>query len=266
MTQTHSIESLAERAPHVPVATLERLALRVPAACGTEPSPATSPDHYRFVDTLRLLDTAYASGYQIERAFQRGGSQHATHWLTLRRADAQVTRPELGGLRPTVTLRNSHTGQRSAQLLAGLFRLVCSNGLAVPIPGHGWATRYLHHGKPADWLYQQWQVMADASAAAIDRAAAWSQIQVPAEAAVQLAAEVAAVRFPNEPDISAVRYPQWLLRARRQADGGTDLFTRINVVQEHAVANLRDGDRLERVNREIWEIGQRWAVVLGGAQ
>lgn len=98
-----------------------------PSVFATEPSPKMS-DKYTFVPTMEILQNFEQEGWNIASARQLGQGTYAQHEVRLRNgAFANV-----GDSLIEAVIRNSHNGLSSFSVSAGLFRLVCSNGLTVP--------------------------------------------------------------------------------------------------------------------------------------
>ena len=98
-----------------------------PSVFATEPSPKMS-DKYTFVPTMEILQNFEQEGWNIASARQLGQGNYAQHEVRLRNgAFANV-----GDSLIEAVIRNSHNGLSSFSVSAGLFRLVCSNGLTVP--------------------------------------------------------------------------------------------------------------------------------------
>lgn len=87
---------------------------------------------FQHISTANLLDGMRKEGFGLTEVRQ-GGSKDVNkrgftkHLLRFRRTDQQLVNDTV----PEVILINAHDGTSSYQLMAGLFRLVCSNGLIV---------------------------------------------------------------------------------------------------------------------------------------
>jgi hypothetical protein len=108
--------------------------MSIPNLTTTAPSPRVSPK-YGFISTQETLQPFLEAGYTISQAMtvrtRRSRAEmapYAKHLVRLR--PTQIT-PLQGDVVPEVVLINSHDGTSAFKLLAGLFRLVCSNGLIV---------------------------------------------------------------------------------------------------------------------------------------
>src|SRR3990167_8074202 len=93
-------------------------------------------DRYQFIPTARVLDQLATEGFfpvmaseQRVRLDSRRGFQK--HMLRLRRAQDITSGLTLGQEIPEIVLLNSHDRSSAYQIHAGLFRLICSNGMVV---------------------------------------------------------------------------------------------------------------------------------------
>ena len=244
-----------------------------PSIFATQPWDRMS-DKYAFVPTIDVIERLRKEGFLPFRAFQsrtriEGKQNFTKHVIRLRHVD---TKPMVGGLFPEVLLLNSHDGGCAYQLHAGLFRLVCSNGMVV-----------------ADSTFERLSIRhsGDCWMEAVEGAMAISQ-EVPriqeqvgqfqaidltpdeqgvfAEAALQL-------RYPDKAPITA----QDLLAPRRYEDNKGDLFTTLNRVQEsltkggvrgRSLGQLRRRtttrpikgiDQDMKLNKALWSLTERMA-------
>lgn len=86
-------------------------------------------DRYTWIPTITILDNLQREGFEPFFACQtrvrdQSRREHTKHMLRLRRA-GQLTGQQV----PEIILLNSHDGSSSYQMLPGLFRGVCTNGL-----------------------------------------------------------------------------------------------------------------------------------------
>jgi hypothetical protein len=89
---------------------------------------------YTYIPTSEVITGLMAQGFQPFKAAQsrsriEGKSEFTKHMLRFRHADSLATAsPEAI---PEVILVNSHDGTSAYKLFAGIFRMVCTNGLIV---------------------------------------------------------------------------------------------------------------------------------------
>ncbi|MDO9126484.1 MAG: adenylosuccinate synthetase, partial [Parvibaculum sp.] len=86
-------------------------------------------DRYRYIPTGAVLSELRKEGFQPfmvcqTRVRDEGKREHTKHMVRLRHAD-QINGAEAN----EIILLNSHDGTSSYQMLAGMFRFVCKNGL-----------------------------------------------------------------------------------------------------------------------------------------
>lgn len=105
----------------------------IPNLTTTVPSPFVSPK-YGFISTQETLQPFFDAGYTISNAMTvrpRSRPLMAAYRKHLIRLRPSHVTPLQGDVVPEVVLINSHDGTSAFKLLAGLFRLVCSNGLIL---------------------------------------------------------------------------------------------------------------------------------------
>jgi len=108
--------------------TNDELMVHVPSVFGTDKHESRS-DRYTYIPTITVLDSLKQEGFQPFFACQtrvrdHSKREHTKHMLRLRR-EGQITGKQVS----EIILLNSHDGSSSYQMLPGLFRFVCQNGL-----------------------------------------------------------------------------------------------------------------------------------------
>jgi hypothetical protein len=94
---------------------------------------ASRSARYSFIPTSQIVEHLMAADYGVF-AVNQGGSRDedkrgfTKHMLRLRPLSQPV---QVGGTHNEIVLLNSHDGTSAYRLMAGVFRLVCSNGLVV---------------------------------------------------------------------------------------------------------------------------------------
>ena len=108
--------------------TIEELFRTVPSVF-SEDKHGSRSERYTYIPTITLLDSLQKEGFYPfftcqTRVRDVSRREYTKHMLRLRRHD-QIT----GSQVPEIILLNSHDGTSSYQMLPGLFRQVCANGL-----------------------------------------------------------------------------------------------------------------------------------------
>jgi hypothetical protein len=93
---------------------------------------ASRSERYTYIPTIDVLRGLRKEGFEPFMVAQgasriEGKAPFTKHMIRMRHADQVQTRPEAN----EIILINSHDGASSYQMLAGMFRFVCCNGLVV---------------------------------------------------------------------------------------------------------------------------------------
>jgi len=107
--------------------TIQDLKNQAPAVFTTEKSPKLS-DRYMMVSTIDVVNKFMDAGWEISNSKQVGGGPFSRHSVRMRNS----VLPKVGDSLVEAIISNSHNGSTKLSVGAGLFRLVCSNGLVVP--------------------------------------------------------------------------------------------------------------------------------------
>jgi len=107
--------------------TPELIKKAAPSVFATEPSNKLS-NKYSFVPTDQVIEYFQREGWDVSSVSQTGRGIHALHEVKFRNGQL----PKVGDTLVEAIVRNSHNGTSGFSLGAGLYRLVCSNGLIVP--------------------------------------------------------------------------------------------------------------------------------------
>jgi Domain of unknown function (DUF932) len=160
-------------------------------------------------------------------------------------------------------LVNSHDGSSSFQIMAGVYRLVCANGMIV---GNSFAEARVRHTKnvPDEIVDASFRVIESLPGIA-DGIESMRAITLEAGEREAFAAAALTLRYPDEAPIR----PAQLLSTRRSADTSSDLWTTFNVLQENLLqggqrrADLRRRTRKissisedVRLNRSLWTLAE----------
>ena len=221
----------------------DRLRRAAPSIFAGQAQPGVS-HRYSFLPTSEVVEAMRADGWAPVQAFEQrvnvaerqGFQKHVIRFQRLDHIDNQTL-----GHRPEVVLLNSHDRSSAYQLHAGIFRLVCSNGMIIA-DGTFAHVSIRHSG------FQPQQVI-DAGAEVLrdvprlmdgvrgyqDRQLSIPERQAFAEAALLL-------RYDSLDDAPIA--PAKVLEHRRSEDNGRDLWTTMNVVQENMIrGGLKDYSR-----------------------
>lgn len=229
-------------------------------------------ERYAFIPTSQVLDGLRAEGFQpfeVRQTNVRDASKrsHTKHMVRLRHADAIGSKEETA----EIILLNSHDGTSAYKLLAGWFRMVCSNGLIAGDFINDVSVR--HTGNVVNNVIEgSYQVLRNIQHSA-ERIDAYKSIILSPTEAVQFAETALALRWDAE---EAPVIGSQLLRLNRYEDRESNLWTVFNRVQENLIqGGLRgrnaNGRRTTtravrgvsedvRLNRALWTLADGLAM------
>ena len=213
--------------------------------------------HYSFVPTIKVVNDLRALGYECVDATQVKARKKSTngyqkHMLTFEHPDYKVDQVKEVELEdgttetqisppeeyPQLLLTNSHDGGNAFTLSAGIFRMICSNGLVIKTEDYGQA-RLVHKGysfTAVRKLVNEFNVTIDE---VLSKITAMKKVQLTKEQQIQFAKKAALLRFTaksyNEDNIEDVVQLDDLLHAERKEDKGNGLYEVFNRVQESLV-------------------------------
>jgi hypothetical protein len=262
--------------------TIEEIAERAPSALATRPYDAMSAK-YTYVPTLGVIEAMIAAGFQPFSATQsrsriEGKAEFTKHMIRFRHADNQSL--VVGDTVPEVVLLNSHDGECAFKLIAGMYRLVCSNGLLVAEAEIA-SISIRHTGDILKDVVQGSYSIVENAAKSLGTVRKWQQLQLTDGESKALAQAAHTLRFADsEGKVTTPITPDQLLVPRRYEDQGNDLWRTWNRVQENvlkgglsAIQRNAAGERVRRVstreikgidgdvrlNRSLWALGEKMA-------
>lgn len=209
--------------------THDELMQHTPSVFGEE-KHASRSERYAYIPTITLLESLQREGFQPFFACQtrvrdQSRREHTKHMLRLRRA-GQITGQQV----PEIILLNSHDGSSSYQMLPGLFRAVCQNGLVC---GESFGeVRVPHKGNVVEKVIEGAYEVLGIFDRVEEKRDAMQSLMLPPPAQVALAKAALTYRFGEEHQ--PVTETQ-LLAPRRWQDESGDLWTTYQRIQENLI-------------------------------
>jgi hypothetical protein len=253
----------------------ETLHQQAPSIFAVGPMSGVS-SRYAFVPTARIVAGLREHDWvpvaveeqRIRNETRRGFQKHL---IRFRRAEQMETLDEWN---VELVLLNSHDTGCAYQIHAGIYRRICCNGLVLSQDSFQ-AIRFRHAGLSADEVVQASFRLLDyvpQVGALVERFRA-RILEV--RESLALAAHALALRYASL--AAAPVEAETLLKARRPADEGTDLWTTTNRIQENLVQGgvsdfhrdrqgklrsvraLRGIDSKVTLNKGLWGVAERLA-------
>lgn len=239
---------------------------------------------YTFVSTQQVVALLGAERWEPVKASEQrvrledriGFQMHEIRFA--RRVDLEAGAFQVGSTRAEMVLQNAHDGSRAYRIDAGLYRLVCRNGLTVSDADFAHVS-IRHVDVSAESFALAAQAVAQNTPRALETVAKWQSVQLPQATRVEFARRAAALRWDADQPVMKLLSPEKLLTPVRYGDAATDLWTTFNVIQEHLV---RGGDRYlaytdgmgirrnrtrpvasltegQRINKALWSLAGEFA-------
>jgi hypothetical protein len=219
--------------------TRDELAGYVPSAYAEKAHVRTS-DRYAFFSTDTVVEALRESGWapviaQQQKARTEDRSGFQKHLIRFHRRE-ELGRAVLHDSRLELVLMNSHDGGCAFRLFAGVFRLVCSNGLVVSEASFG-AVSIRHTHRTVSHVVDASQKIAHGSDGIGQRIEAFRARSLTEPERLDFASRALALRYDSV-EAAPVR-PALLLEPARREDHGASLWQTFNVVQERMLRGSR---------------------------
>ena len=234
---------------------------------------------YAYIPTITVLDGLRKEGFEPffvaqSRSRIEGKQEFTKHLLRLRRHAQDSGKSEAHEL----VLINSHDGTSSYQLLSGIIRFICMNGMVC---GEMFGeVRVQHSGNVVDRVIEaSYEVLGQSQkiAGSVDEMKAL-QLTAPEQ---NLFAETAiTLRYDTEEKAAPIT-PSQVLQPRRREDAGNGLWEVFNRTQEALVRGGLNGTAAKgrraktrgvtgieentKINRALWALAEGMKALKGAA-
>lgn len=228
---------------------------------------------YKFIPTTTIINDLETFGWNVHRAFQRNTRKeeykgYQKHVVSFKN-DAVTKQLSANELIPEIVVMNSHDGFSSFNLHAGIFRIICTNGLVV-------ADSTFHHVKIPHKGYSIEEVQKtirkylNEFPKVFDSVHSFQNIALTPQNKKDLAEKAIKIRWPHMGNHLLLQ-PESLLVARRQSDSEKhDLWTVYNVIQENlfkagllgasesgrrvTTRQIKNIDLQISLNKDLWDL------------
>lgn len=222
---------------------------------------------YAQYHTIDIINALRGEGFEVTNAFAQKTrniqNPHVRHCVRMSHVDhLNETKPS--AQRPEIVLVNSHNGTTSFRMMAGIFRMVCSNGLITMDENIG-EEKFKHMGHSLDEVVQCTTNFAIRAAETnMELIKAMRMANLTEKQQREMAKEAAIIRLGNVP--SKIENYENLLNTRRHDDNvEPTIWNTFNVLQENCIKGgqivgnrqmreISGIDNLIRVNRNLWNL------------
>jgi len=278
MTQTNAPEllSIGYR-----INSTEDLKKMAPAAFSRTVSPILT-DRYSYFSTEDFLQAFEKLGWEPYSVKQNGCNPYSRHIIRLLNPEMGFIPVKGDKIRPQLIIDNSHDGFTKAQIHLGLFRLVCTNGLVLAIPGLSTNVKWLHIGIDQKEMIEMLAETAEQYRQVGSHVSNMQQISLNEDQKQEFAIKAVAYRDPrkfiledgtiNESAIHSTLDIHDIYEPVRPQDEADDLWTLFNVVQERTIKGMfemtspkgrkssprviTNGKRNLEYNKKLWTLAE----------
>jgi hypothetical protein len=203
----------------------------------TKTGSSTVSDKYSHIPTERVLDDMSALGWNVVDAKEikaRKNQGFQKHMLVFANPEIVINGADGDTVFPRILLTNSHDGKNAFTFQAGLFRLVCSNGLVIADEQFG-SMKIRHMGYDFEALQTLITEMVEKLPLTVESMNRFKSKQLTQEQKEQFALEAIGLRFDTEDKTFNL---DEILTPTRKEDNGDDLWSVFNLVQEKLVNGM----------------------------
>ena len=249
----------------------EELKMSAPSVYATEPADKVS-DKYTFIPTTQILKDLAKENWLPYDATQRNskyaGGMYTKHMLRLRNDNLG----KVEDIIPEIVLTNSHDGRNAFNLHAGLFRLVCANGLVIADQTFE-QIKIKHQWYDLEEVKEMTDNVITKIPSIINCVKKFKSTIMTQEAKKEFAKQAILARWKNGQDFLSI---QDLLTPYRDEDRGDELWKVFNILQEkvinggityvlpegrnQTVRALTNIDQKVTVNKKLWELADEYTV------
>jgi hypothetical protein len=201
-------------------------------------------DRYTYIPTSQIVEHLMGHGYGVF-AVNQGGSRDedkrgfTKHLVRFRPLSQPL---QVGGTHNEIVLVNSHDGTSAYRLMAGIFRLVCGNGLIVAESMIA-DVRVKHTGNVLQEVSDGVEHLRERLPMIGDAVQSMQAVVLRPEEREVFARAALTAKYGDEPPVEA----RQVLEARRPEDRDPTLWNTLNTVQESLI---RGGQRYTKVTEK----------------
>lgn len=241
-----------------------------------EAAHVSRSERYAYIPTSTILQGLRSEGFEVFAARQartrlEDRREHTKHLLRLRHRSQLDAVATVGDSVPEILLLNSHDGTSSYQMMGGMFRFICSNGMVVP-DGVCQTVKVPHTGQVRDRVTEGAFEVLDGLTRVIEHRDEMRALSLNDGEQRAFAAAAAMLRFDAESPAEVPVTPEQVNRPRRMDDRAGDLWTTLNRVQENVIRGGLRGrnangarqatravtgiDQDVKLNRALWTLAE----------
>jgi len=216
----------------------EQIREAAPTVFAEKPADNVSK-HYTHIPTAQVLEDMKKLGWGVVDAQQVKARKNTTkgfqkHLVTFRNPDVVINGADGDTVYPQILLTNSHDGKNAFTFTAGLFRLVCSNGLVIATEKFN-DVKMRHMGYTFEDLQVQIKDMVEQLPLTVESMNKMKAVELNVKQMKELAKKSLTTRFTEDQLKVAKINLDEIINPVRDEDKGNDLWSVFNVIQEKII-------------------------------
>ena len=228
MLNTNSITPLSKR-------DLDEIA---PSIFMSTPSPEVT-DKYTHIPTEKVIDDMELLGwFPVEakevKARTKNTVGYQKHLVVFRNNDVIINGEDGDTVFPQILMTNSHDGKNCFQFTAGLFRMICENGLVIADKTFE-DVKMRHMGYTFEDLQSMIKDMVEKLPLTVESMNKMKSVELEEEKIVDLAKSLLDIRVENTDNTYDPSAIEEVLEVQRKKDEGIGLWEVFNRVQENII-------------------------------
>ena len=219
----------------------------------TKGAPGTS-EKYSHIPTNQIIQDMEKLGWGVVDAKQvraRKGEGYQKHLVVFRNNNLVIEGTDGDSAYPQVLLTNSHDGKNAFTFTAGLFRMVCENGLVICSKEFE-NLKIRHYGYDFEELKNVIGTIVEKLPLTVESMNSFKKKKLRKAQIEEFAKKAAAIRFGVEQLQNITIDYNKLIEPTREEDKGNDLWSVFNVVQEklvHGMFEYTSGTKLRKARK-----------------
>jgi hypothetical protein len=213
----------------------EEIKQRASSIFSTTAAPTVS-DKFTHIPTFKVIEDMAKLGWNVVDAKQVKARKEETrgfqkHLVVFRNNDVVINGADGDTVFPQILLTNSNDGKNAFTFTAGLFRMVCENGLVISTEQFN-DVKMRHMGYTFEELQGQIKEMVELLPLTVESMNKMKNVQLNDDQTKELAKKALTTRFTEE-QVKVMNFDiNELLKPTRDEDKGNDLWSVFNVIQE----------------------------------
>jgi hypothetical protein len=216
--------------------TLEQLKSLAPSIFAKHGSNGTSLK-YSHIPTDRVIRDMEVLGWgvvDVKEVKARKNVGYQKHLIIFRNNDIVINGKNDDVIYPQILLTNSHDGKNAFSFMAGLFRVICENGLVVSDETFG-DIKIRHMGYNFEELEGTIKKMVEFLPLTIETMNKMVEIELEQDQILSLAKDLLEVRVENTNNTFSLSSIEEILNPQRKEDEGDNLWKVFNRIQENII-------------------------------